>query len=175
MPLLTYLFTYRACIANKKDAGKTAEENDEKMAPRKGKFNTIRGGSSQTRAGVDSFEPGPEHADLTCPTCKSSLAEGGLLVRADGIVYHSDCCFCQHDSCNKKFEDFFWPFQGRNYCFDHYLEAAALVCSACDEQIREDAVLVHGQKYHSKCWVCLDCNAGERRTGDQLLLSSIQF
>ena len=151
--LLTYLFAFRTCVAGA-DGPHIAPA--EKLAPKKGKFNTIRGGSSQTRAGLDTFESGPEHSELKCPVCDKNLVEGGLLVKdADLVVHHADCFTCKE--CGKSFDAYYWPFQGENYCFNHYLQAASLQCAACKKQILEDAVLVHGRKFHGQCWVCCDC------------------
>lgn len=43
------------------------------------------------------------------------------------------------------------------YCFEHYLDAAGLVCVQCNKPIRDNAVTVRGAKYHSRCFVCTTC------------------
>jgi paxillin len=146
--MLTYLFTFRTCVTNK-DFQPTSSGDGSK-----GKFGTTRGVPKELKAGVETFQAGPEHSELNCSVCERSLIGEGLLVKAmpEEIVYHAKCFVCK--KCQQPFEEYYWPWQLIPYCFDHYVEAAGLVCSSCDEKILENAVVVHGRKFHPQCYCC---------------------
>ena len=68
------------------------------------------------------------------------------------IIYHSCCFVCR--TCKHEFEDYYWPYQLIPFCLEHYLRAANMMCEACGKTIAENAVMVHGRKFHSACFVC---------------------
>lgn len=159
--LLTYLSAFRSCVEGRTpgDAASAANMSSPLETP-SGKHDALRGGAAETaRAGVESFHAGPEYENVPCAVCGRNLQDGTPLVKTmpEEMVYHSACFTCR--TCQSPFESFFWPFQLIPYCFEHYLRAASFDCAACEGQISEGAVLVHGRKYHSKCWVCSDCHS----------------
>ncbi len=70
----------------------------------------------------------------------------------DKIIYHSSCFVCR--VCKNEFEEYYWPFQLIPYCLTHYLVASGMTCCSCEMSILENAVIVHGRKWHSACFVC---------------------
>jgi hypothetical protein len=154
--LLTYLYAYRACVMAREAEGSqaAAEKTEEKPAPREGKFGTLRATPSLNRAHVETLPSGPEHAGQSCRICEESLSGHGLLVKVmpDKILYHSDCFVCR--TCKAPFASCYWPYNLVPYCLSHYLLVSGMVCSACKTPIQENAVIVHGVKLHSSCFVC---------------------
>ena len=167
--LVTYLFAYRACVARAVASSAVAvpsrEEEKTEEAPREGKFGTLRAApAAMNRASVETLASGPEHAGLRCRICDESLSGRGLLVKVmpEKILYHSDCFCCR--TCKAPFASCYWPFNLVPYCLSHYLLVSGMICSACKTPIQENAVIVHGAKLHSGCFVCSAPQCGKEFT-----------
>lgn len=74
-----------------------------------------------------------EQQSSICEICGEPLK--GFIVLVDHKdLYHLDCFVCT--DCGAVFEDFYWEYDGKPLCFEHYLRAAKLYCEACSQPIR---------------------------------------
>jgi hypothetical protein len=158
--LLTYLIAFRSCLGLEKSSSSSASAtaSASNIAPvaesaKEGKFATLRS-AGPVKSGIETLRVGPEHEGQSCPVCEEPLDRMGLLVKVmpEKIVYHSSCFVCR--TCKKEFDSFYWPYQLIPYCLTHFIASSNMICVACNAAIMENAVIVHGNKFHSSCFVC---------------------
>ncbi len=46
---------------------------------------------------------------------------------------HADCFVCT--KCHMTFDEYYWEYNGKPLCFEHYLHAAGFLCAGCEQTI----------------------------------------
>merc|ERR1712232_370773 len=65
--------------------------------------------------------------------------------------------------CGANFDKFYWHYKGNNYCQQHYLEAADMICTRCNKWIKDDIVVISlNSKWHEDCFSCQYPNCGRK-------------
>jgi hypothetical protein len=90
-----------------------------------------------------------------CFACGEHVTEGGQTI--NGRTWHHNCFNCT--VCHKAFEnDTFFEFENEPYCEEHFFQAQGMYCARCSEPIADFAVEALGQKWHTECFTCTECN-----------------
>ena len=80
-----------------------------------------------------------------CKACDKQFKKESIVI-VNGDLYHDDCFVCF--TCKSNFTKFYWSWEGKPYCFDHYQVAAKLFCRKCNEKISDElVVLAMGSKW----------------------------
>jgi len=138
--------------ARRKHAEEEARRRAEEEAKRK------RAQEEQASRSLQTFKPSSKYAGQICNICSKELLQGGgLLVRVDGKdIYHQNCFVCV--TCKKSFTDFYWHYQGKPYCLNHFSEAQNLWCPGCNKLLdTEEAIDALNAVWHPQCFVCTVC------------------